>query len=145
MTDLQLELTRRIGEKEYILCSQWIEIYRIKDKEEAKKIMNDWNDKWRDYCEKCADIFEKPADNEIDINEEITPTTLSNFHRWMNRNEIEWGQWWAGGIRVKREKTDRFSKIRLLSITYDASKDLLDQNEETLKQIISFITKYSLN
>ena len=56
--------------------------------------------------------------------------TLSDLHRWMNENKgfFEMTQtfirWW-------------FSKDK--TVTYDSSKELLEQSEETLKQIEELI------
>lgn len=56
--------------KEYVLVSQGIEIYRTADKEEAEKMMNESNEKWRKYVEKCIENFEPYADNEVFLFEE---------------------------------------------------------------------------
>jgi hypothetical protein len=56
--------------KQYALVSQGIEIFRTFDKTEAEKIMNEGNDEYYDYCQKCYDNNEQPADNEIFMYEE---------------------------------------------------------------------------
>lgn len=138
MNALQLEITRLIWKKEYVLCSQWIEIHRTKNKEEAEKIMNDGNDKWVKHCELCADYWEIPAGNEIDISEENTPATLSDFHRWMNdkwcsyRTSFEQKSF---SIEFRGNEDSEWDT----TIPYDSSLWLLEQSEDTLKQIIDLI------
>lgn len=55
---------------QYVLVSQGIEIYRTYNKLEAEKIMNDGNEEYFDYRQKCYDNYERPADNEIFLYEE---------------------------------------------------------------------------
>ena len=54
----------------YILVSQGIEILRTEDLNYATKILNANNKKWLEYCEKCNEEFEVPADNEMFLYEE---------------------------------------------------------------------------
>lgn len=56
--------------KEFVLVSQGIEIYRTTDKEEAEKMMNESNEKWRKYVERCIENCEPYADNEVILFEE---------------------------------------------------------------------------
>ena len=56
--------------KEYVLVSQGIEIYRTTDKIEAEMMMNTENEDWLEYVQKCADNYERCADNEIFMYEE---------------------------------------------------------------------------
>ena len=56
--------------KEYVLVSQDIEIYRTTDKEEAKMMMNDDNEDWLEYVQRCVDNNEPYADNEVEMYEE---------------------------------------------------------------------------
>lgn len=56
--------------KQYVLVSQGIEIYRTTDKEEAERMMNESNDKYYEYLQRCADEGERPADNMIYLYEE---------------------------------------------------------------------------
>lgn len=134
MTPLQLELTRLIGKKEYVLCSQWIEIFRTKNKEEAEKIMNDWNEKYEKYID-SLEWWTPIVDNRIDISEEDIPATLSDLHRWMSNNRgFYWEHNWEW-IKIVNYGWDGKNIV----ITYDAEEDLLDQSEETLKQIVELI------
>lgn len=61
------------------------------------------------------------------------PAHLHDFHNWLVDSDISWRQttaWiWFENFRT--------------SIPYDSSKDLLDQSEETLAQIIELITNNS--
>ena len=59
-----------IWQKEYVLVSQGIEIYRTADKEEAEKMMEESNKSWREYVERCIEEGERPADNEVFMYEE---------------------------------------------------------------------------
>lgn len=59
-----------IWKKEYVLVSQGIEIYRTTDKEEADKMMNESNEQWHRYCQKCIENGDRPADNEVFMYEE---------------------------------------------------------------------------
>lgn len=56
--------------KEYVLVSQGIEIYRTTDKEEAEMMMNDDNEDWLEYVQRCVDNNEPYADNEVFMYEE---------------------------------------------------------------------------
>ena len=56
--------------KEYVLVSQGIEIYRTKNKQEAKAVMKKSNQEWYKYCQECYDNNEVPADNEVFMYEE---------------------------------------------------------------------------
>lgn len=56
--------------KQYVLVSQGIEIFRTHDKPEAEKIMNESNDEYYIYCQKCYDNNEAPVDNEVFMYEE---------------------------------------------------------------------------
>jgi hypothetical protein len=56
---------------EYVLVSQGMEIYRTTDKTEAENFMNKSNEHYYEYCQKCYDNYERPADNEVFMYEEI--------------------------------------------------------------------------
>lgn len=58
--------------KQYVLVSQGIEIFRTDDREEAEAIMNKSNEEWYEYCQQCYDNNERPADNEVFMYEEET-------------------------------------------------------------------------
>lgn len=55
--------------KEYVLISQGVEIYRTDNKSEAEEIMINSNEDWYEYCQRCYDNYEIPADNEIFMEE----------------------------------------------------------------------------
>ena len=134
MTPLQLELTRLIGKKEWsawliVKDNYWIILTLVWEKQ------FDWDD----------DVyFYAPEHKEISHwfnNEEYTrkkweiishPATLSDFHRWMNENVFYWSQWYESFSYDK-------NWISYDNIPYDSSKELLDQSEETLQQIIELI------
>ena len=56
------------------------------------------------------------------------PATLSDFHRWVINNNL---------ILTHQDSRIYAGDTRIL---YDSSKDLLDQEEETLKQIVELIS-----
>ena len=56
-----------MNEKEFVLVSQGIEIYRTKSQENAVNIVKKENDEYFDYLQKCYDNYERPADNYIDL------------------------------------------------------------------------------
>ncbi len=53
--------------KEFVLVSQGIEIMRTKSQEKAINEVKRGNDEWFDYCQRCADNYERPADNYIEL------------------------------------------------------------------------------
>ena len=56
--------------KEYVLVSQGVEIYRTPNKEDAELQMNQMNNDWCRYCQECYDVGEKSADNGVFMYEE---------------------------------------------------------------------------
>ena len=91
------------------------------------------------------DIIEAQLQHLIDDNEiEIIghPATLSDFHRflneWMTFPKTNDKRWFHTPEYIAITYTD---KNRNQYIPYDNYKDLLDQDEETLKQIISIINQ----
>ena len=54
-------------DKEFVLVSQGIEIYRTKSQEKAINIVKKENDEYFDYQQKCYDNYERPADNYVDL------------------------------------------------------------------------------
>lgn len=51
--------------KEFVLVSQGIEIYRTKSQEQAINMVKEHNDEYFDYKQKCFDNYERPADNYV--------------------------------------------------------------------------------
>lgn len=66
------------------------------------------------------------------------PATLSELHRWMNE-KIGLGTWHMDALGIFYTTDWRWDMV--YKIPYDSSKDLLNQDEETLKQIISIINQ----
>lgn len=70
------------------------------------------------------------------------PATLSDLHRWLNRNVFDWLHN-ANGIHVGDVDGYTIKKIE-----YDSSKDLINenpelcQNEQTVKAIIDLIRSH---
>lgn len=57
--------------------------------------------------------------------------TLTDFHRWLNENNLSWGM------------SDEFwisTADDYIILSYDSSKELLEQSEECMKKIIELIT-----
>lgn len=63
-------------EKQYVLVSQGIEIYRTANKEEAEQMMNESNADWNEYRQRCIEEGEGPADNEVFMFEEETEENM---------------------------------------------------------------------
>jgi hypothetical protein len=61
-----------VSDKEFVLVSQGVEIYRTKSQENAVNMVKKENDEYFDYCQRCADNYERPADNYIDLEIEYT-------------------------------------------------------------------------
>lgn len=59
-------------DKQYVLVSQGIELFRTNNKAEAENFMNESNKEWYKYCQQCYDNNERPADNKVFIYEEET-------------------------------------------------------------------------
>lgn len=159
MTDLQLELTKIIGSKElsFGCYIQKNNHWSNSDKPVVWRVTSDstnfetWYQMWFNapyMGTYSTTIFWISVLNEIDEQGrkkwEIIghPATLSDIEKWMESKWFEWeygnkytnqyGEaqiiiWWGNGIYLG----NRFS--------YDPSKYLLDQSEETLKEIIDFI------
>lgn len=54
-------------EKWFVLVSQGMEIFRTKSQEVAINEVKKSNDDWFEYCQRCADNYERPADNYISL------------------------------------------------------------------------------
>ena len=137
MTPLQLELTKLIGKKElsfgcYLnvkMWKSWIETMFFK----TVIVDSDfsWNQRRYKTRHPLYEVYEEYVPFAIEKQElEIIghPATLSDLHRWMNSKNIRFCQ---EGKNILYSWGKNFQ--------YDSSKDLLDQKEETLKQIIDFI------
>ena len=55
---------------EYVLVSQGIEIYRTRDRDEARKMVREMNKQYYKYAQMCIDNGEPYADNEVFLYEE---------------------------------------------------------------------------
>lgn len=81
MTELQLELTRLIGKKKLsfglqVILKEWIGVKTVKGVDGFKQFKVCGNDK--DFTiSDCEEIIGHPA-------------TLSDFHRCMNNNRLQW-------------------------------------------------------
>jgi hypothetical protein len=133
MTDLQLELIELIGKKDLsfgCLVKKWKDI--------AKVIYENHYD--IDVLIKVRYEYSYQSSYNIDGIEIIWhPATLSDLHRWMNENR--WKDVTFYQTYTYIDFTHKTGKE--IEISYDSSKDLLDQSEETLTQIIDLIKKYS--
>ena len=54
----------------YVLVSQGVKIFETYDKQEAVRIKDAANSRYYKYLQKCLDIGEVPADNEVFLYEE---------------------------------------------------------------------------
>ncbi len=136
MTDLQLELTKLIGKKDLSFgCLirtnvDWIiEVIHRNDIFNSLCVIQEDNWIFISYIinkNQCVEIIWHPA-------------TLSDLHRFLNWLSFDWSQNRDGIYFEEWSISTKAPK----SISYDQSKDLLEQSEETLQQIIELIKKYS--
>ena len=128
MTPLQLELTRLIGKKELTFGCKVIAEWTIRTMV--------WDADYKNYLTSNGSIeynyyVYANEDTEFSIDEIIGhPATLSDFHRWIMKTH-DFAQ---SGTYI-----EIMSGSEIIEIKYDSSKNFLDQDEETLKQIISLI------
>lgn len=122
MNDLQLELTNLIGDKDltfWCLCEDF-------NKNKFQIISHSGGSYWKIN-------WIKGTVNEMRFNFQYEiighPATETDFKKWMNDNGIIWEQ---------RDIDIKIFEQNIL-ISYDSSKKLLDQDDETLIQIINFI------
>lgn len=54
----------------YVLVSQGCKLFDTDNFMEAFEFFKTSNDEWHDYCQRCADEYEAPADNEVFMYEE---------------------------------------------------------------------------
>lgn len=76
-------------DKEFVLVSQGIEIYRTKSQEKAVGMVKEHNDEYFDYLQKCYDNYERPADNYVDLEIEYSNEKEKDkvIERLNNKNE----------------------------------------------------------
>lgn len=138
MTTLQLELTRLIGKEELTFGCE-VTVESSKWQKRTAKIV-DYTDWWEDgYFATFVSngnimthTLNNRAKSQWDIEEIIGhPATLSDFHRFLKSKKI-W--FYQDEDYIKLEEY-----IWSDDIDYDSGKDLLDQSEETLKQIVELI------
>lgn len=87
-------------DKEFVLVSQGIEIYRTKSQENTVNMVKKYNDEYFDYLQKCYDNYERPADNYVDLEIEYSNekekdkeierlnNIISELEKWLE-NEIK--------------------------------------------------------
>lgn len=135
MNALQIELIRLLWRKEltfwcYILKSKNDCIYRLFSDDEISgyNLIEDLSWDSEGYYFWDIESFDKDNDEILWHKPE-----LSDFQRWMNSHTNWFGQ---------TSESD-YDEIRPMNqnikIKYDSSKDLVDQDEETLIQIIALI------
>jgi len=134
MNDIQLELTRLIGEKE--LTFGCVLKY------------NKFDYEWFDYyqflfttkdCYGLVSTHSLNKDNEFrSYNDKYEiighPATETDFKRWMN-GKYDWQQTWSCIFFFELKDWN----IEMRTIEYDSSKELLEQKADTITQIISLI------
>lgn len=129
MTPLQIEITRLIGKKELTFGCLFYDD-KSKDESSINRVWNgDLDSRKQTYSYWWWEEWETVSIVEIIGH----PATLSDFHRWMNEKELCW-----------RQEELQFTliidgEIKYTIIQYKSYKDLLDQDESVLKQIISLI------
>mgnify|MGYP007091125153 FL=1 len=80
----------------------------------------------------------EPDGGWYDCVEVLDEASLSDFHRVVNDKHLQWKQL----EDVIYIIPDEWASIMIM---YNSSKDLLDQDEETLKQMVSLIKETSSN
>ncbi len=83
-----------MNDKEFVLVSQGIEIYRTKSQENAVNMVKESNDEYFDYLQKCYDNYERPADNYVDLeieysNEKEKDKEIERLNNIINELEEE--------------------------------------------------------
>lgn len=152
MTDLQSEITKLIGSKELSFgCYVWVKDKDYEWKPLARVVIKKivWTTSWSGYdaVDDCISVYIdfwwmfygwkfKPMVSFSKNKMEIIghPATLSDLHRFLE-NENTFHRFEQNICSIRMIRMDDCFNV----IPYDASKDLLDQSEETLKQIIDFI------
>lgn len=138
MTDLQLELTKLIGSKE---LSFGCEI-------NARGIS--WRFLRKENLGEEFIFFYSERKNIESLQSKFVeiighPATLSDLHRWITNKFRYWFRQEYNKyskhiiIRILDDSVVRMDNSHQKAIKYDSSLDLLDQSEETLKEIIDFI------
>lgn len=126
MSPLQTELTKLIGKKELsfgCILKKW-DIVTEFISLTCNLVMTMYGSWLRDIRE--CEIIGHPA-------------TLSDFHRFLNSSK-KLRNFHQSEMDI--EIFEKYEEYPILTISYNSSKDLLDQEEETLKQIIDLI-KYN--
>ena len=154
MTPLQLELTKLIGKKElrfgcYLRVKKWT---HWMDTQFFNTVIIDTDYVWdlRRYKTRhpLYEVYEEYISFAIEKQElEIIwhPATLSDLHRWLDSKYLYWNMEgssysWKITIAMLHWKTGQAPiASNHNTILYESSKDLLDQDEETLRKIIEFI------
>ena len=77
-------------DKEFVLVSQGIEIYRTKSQENAVNMVKEYNDEYFDYLQKCYDNYERPADNYVDL--EIEYSNKKEKDKEIERLNNNWNE-----------------------------------------------------
>jgi len=127
MNDLQLELTKLLGRKE-LSFGCWIKIYW-----ELDVIVSMWSRlDTNTYGDLSRDNIEEIIGHHA---------TLSDLFRIWNKLEMIIQIWdISNNEQVLIIAYFEWLKRKIVKIKYLSSKDLLDQDEETLKQIIELIS-----
>jgi hypothetical protein len=149
MTPLQLELTKLIGRKDLTkdclvtLNSVWQKYSEKPQKWRLAEYITEWKYLWKTQI-LTANNENRRFKSSWEVTEIIGhPATLSDFHRFLCENyDTAWYHNQYEWIVYKVMHTWEYGTMEVLSendIPYDSSKDLLDQDEETLNQIIELI------
>ena len=104
-----------MNDKEFVLVSQGIEIYRTKSQENAVNMVKEYNDEYFDYRQKCYDNYERPADNYVDL-------------------EIEYSN--------EKEKDKEIERLQKLLDIEKNKREQFDKNNQLLHSIIKEVREY---
>ena len=109
--------------KEFVLVSQGIEIYRTKSQEQAIDMVKEYNDEYFDYKQKCFDNYERPADNYVYL-------------------EIEYSNEKEKDKEIERLNTDKEQLTSLVNSCQEEIRKLksqLQQKENKEKELKEYI------
>ena len=114
-----------MNDKEFVLVSQGIEIYRTKSQENAINYVKKENDEWFDYKQKCIDNYEDYADNYIDLeieypSEKEKDKEIERLNNIINELEKE-----IDRLLERQYASERFAKEQGFDTYLPAKENLL--------------------
>ena len=118
-----------MNDKEFVLVSQGIEIYRTKSQENAVNMVKEYNDEYFNYLQKCYDNYERPADNYVDL--EIEYSNEKDKDKEIERlNNI------IKGVREERDYLyNKYStEAKYLAEKLEKANNIINELEKYIKE-----------